>query len=115
MVLKRINFAIRCSVINKDAFNDYWHVFLTPDEGNSEIIKLHDALYSGELSDNLLLEIPFIPHIGIGNSKDKWICKKLIDGLNEREIIIEGSITQLAIVSYVDNEVNTIKTIDLQK
>jgi len=115
MALKRITFAIRCSVINKDALNDYWHVFLTPDEGNSEIIKLHDMLYSGELSDNLLLEIPFIPHIGIGNSKDKWICKKLIDDINERGINIKGSITQLDIVSYVDNEVKTIKKIELLK
>lgn len=47
------DFSIRCAVINKDSFSDYWHVFLTPDQGHSNVVKLHDKLYSDFLLDTL--------------------------------------------------------------
>ena len=109
-----INFNIRCAVINKDAFNDYWHVFLVPDEGHSDIIKLHDMLYSDTLLDTLLLDIQFVPHIGIANSKDKWVCKKLVDEINTNNINISGTIRTLDIVVYENNIVKSIEKIDLK-
>lgn len=109
----QIDFTIRCAVIDKDAFNEYWHVFLVPDQGFSSIIKLHDQLYSENLLDSLLLEIPFIPHIGIGNSKDKWECKKLIDEINRNNINITGVIDSIDIIRFENNKVEKIKKIIL--
>ena len=43
-------FTIRCATICNDAFSDYTHVFLVPDEGYSRIVKLHDRLYMGIFS-----------------------------------------------------------------
>lgn len=45
--VERISFVCRCAAVVKDATNEYAHVFLVPDEGHSEIIKLHDRLYEG--------------------------------------------------------------------
>lgn len=109
----KIDFSIHCSIIDKDAFNEYWHIFLTPDQGYSSIVKLHDRLYSGKLKDTLILEIPFIPHVGIGNSRDKWHCKELIDEINSSDIQIHGRINALDIVRYENDKVETLKKIFL--
>lgn len=96
----KINFVIRCATINKDAFNEYYHAFLVPDEGYSSITKLHDKIYSGKLKENHRLDIDFVPHIGLGNSKNKFECKRMVDEWNVKDFSIHGSITHLTIVKY---------------
>ncbi len=96
--IKKVDFNLRCATINKDAFKDYYHTFLVPDEGYSKIIKLHDKLYSGKFKNDLRLDLDFIPHIGIGNSKDKFRCKQMVDEWNGKEFSIEGVISSLSII-----------------
>jgi len=110
----KFDFTIRCATINKDAFNDWFHAFLVPDEGYSRIVKLHDRLYSGILKDNLRLDIDFVPHIGIGNSKDKYACKRMVDEWNKQDFSICGKITNLTIVNYEDNIVTKIEEVELR-
>ena len=111
--LHKIEFEIKCATINKDSFQDVNHEFLVPDKGNSEIIKLHDKLYSGKLFSNLKLDIDFIPHIGIGNAREVLKCKKRVDELNKRRINIKGIISKLNIVCYKNDQINTICKIEL--
>ena len=111
--LKPFNFVIRCATINKDALKDYYHAFLVPDEGYSRLVKLHDKLYSEKFKDNLRLDIDFIPHIGIGNSKDKFLSKKMVDEWNTKEFSISGTISCLTIVKYHNNVVTKIEEIKL--
>jgi hypothetical protein len=85
-----------------------------PDEGHSDIVKLHDRLYEGELAPHLRLDIPFIPHIGIANAIDPKACKELADDLNGREFVVEGSIEALDVVSYDGEKVTTIERIALE-
>jgi hypothetical protein len=110
----RFNFVIRCSTINKDSFRDYYHAFLVPDEGYSKIVKLHDKLYSEKLKDNLRLDIDFIPHIGIGNSQDKNLCKKMVDQWNEKDFSVRGEISHLTVVQYENNTIVEIEKLQLQ-
>lgn len=111
--LNQFDFVIRCATINKDAFSDYYHAFLVPDEGYSNIVKLHDRLYSGLLKSNLRLDLDFIPHIAIGNSKDKFRCKQMVDEWNEKDFAISGTISQLTIVNYENGEVEKLQDIRL--
>lgn len=112
--LAKFNFVIRCATINKDAFSECFHTFLVPDEGYSRIVKLHDKLYSGKLKDNLRLDLEFVPHIGIGNSKDKYSCKKMVDEWNMKEFSISGGITHLTVVNYEYDAVTKIEEIKLR-
>lgn len=112
---KKFNFTARCFVVNKDAFNDYYHEFLVPDEGFSDFVKLRDKLYSEKLSKNLLLDIDYIPHIGIGNSKDPQKCKNRIDILNKKNIEIQGTIERLTIIKYENDMISKIKNIELNE
>jgi hypothetical protein len=69
-----------------------------PDEGHSKIIKLHDRLYTGVIESEIRLDIPFIPHIGIGNSLDAHSCKQLVDRLNADRFEIRGRVDQLDLI-----------------
>jgi hypothetical protein len=103
------SFVLRCAVLNKDAFNDYTHVFLTPDEGYSNIVKLHDQLYTGPLAPELRLDIPFIPHIGLANAVDPLRCKQLAGELNGQNFEIAGQVDYLDVVWYENNKVETVE------
>lgn len=113
ILLKKVNFTIRCATINKDAFSDYYHTLLVPDEGYSNIVKMHDHLYSGIFNNQLRLDIDFIPHIGVGNSKNKFICKQSVDEWNRKDFSIEGSITHLTMVKYENEMVTDIDSFSL--
>lgn len=112
--VKSFSFSLRCATINKDAFNDYYHVFLVPDESYSNIVKIHDRLYSGLLKDNHRLDIDFIPHIGIANSLDKYKCKKLVDQWNSKDFEINGTVSKITIIKYENNVVTNLEEIRLK-
>src|SRR5262245_61317628 len=43
----------RCAILGDPGFMGHAHAFLTPDEGFSEIVRLHDCLYTGPLAAEL--------------------------------------------------------------
>ncbi len=107
------DFCLRCATLNKDAFNDLYHVFLVPDEGYSKVVKLYDRLCSGWLFQFRLLDIDYIPHIGIGNSTDAGQCLEMIHRWNQTEFAIPGRVTALDVVIYENQTVRTIQRIAL--
>lgn len=108
-----IHFELRCAICISDAFSDYIHVFLVPDTGFASVARLHDALYTGILAHELRLDIPFIPHIGVANSREPAKTKKLVDELNATPFSIQGTISTLDVASYTDNRVATIERVSL--
>jgi 2'-5' RNA ligase len=111
--IQPIDFTIRCATINKNAFNDHYHIFLVPDEGYSQMVRLHDRLYNHLLLPHLHLDLDFIPHIGIASSKDKYECKRLSDEWNDKSFSIQGTITELTIVDYQNDVVSVLQKIPL--
>jgi hypothetical protein len=103
-----IDFTLRCSLVVKDSFSDFTDIFLVPDEGFSRIVKLHDTLYTGILAVELRLDIPFIPHMGIGSAIDPAACKLLADQLNAQSFCISGRLEKIDIVNYENRKVETI-------
>lgn len=108
------DFTIRCATVNKDAFNDYYHVLLVPDEGYSKIVKLHDLLYSNLFRNELKLDIDFIPHIGIANSIDPINCKQWVDEWNSKPFEIKGTINKLNIIEYTGDSIKEVHSLLLR-
>jgi len=98
--IEPFSFTIRSATINKDSFVENYYGFLVPDEGYSNILKLHDKLYSGKLLPYRQLDIDFIPHITIGNSTNIMSCKKMADDWNSHDFEISGIISSVDIVNY---------------
>jgi hypothetical protein len=109
-----IQFCCRCTVINKDSFSDNYDAFLVPDEGFSQISKLHDKLYCGKLSHHHRLDISYVPHISIGNSTDRNAVKKIVNKWNEKDFAISGIISSLDIINYENRVITTIEKIQLR-
>jgi 2'-5' RNA ligase len=109
----RIDFNIRCAIRNNDRTSDYWHVLLVPDQGFSEVVNLHDRLYSGLFRQLERLDLDFVPHVAIANSIDPQECKRMVDEINEMNINISGTIDQLEIIQHRENQVSTIEMVKL--
>ncbi len=111
--VEAFDFAIRVATINLDDSGDFYHEFLVPDSGYSNIVKLHDKLYSGLLAGHLRYDIDFIPHIGIGNDEDVAVSKTRVDDLNLKSVSIDGRIFSVDIVEYKDGVITTLKKVQL--
>lgn len=90
----------RCAILGDPDFQGHAHAFLVPDEGFSNIVRLHDRLYTGPLADFLRLDVPFIPHVGIANMPEPEDCKAIIDDLNAENFEIPGRVESLDVVEY---------------
>ena len=110
----KINFTLRSAVTVKDSFSDYWDVLLTPDDGSSRIRKLHDALYTGILITELRMDIPYIPHMTVGNDIDAFQCYNLVNELNNADIAVKGAIKRLSIAWYDGKSLENIEDIELK-
>lgn len=103
-----IVFCCRSAMPVKDHEQEVYHVFLIPDEGNCQILSIHDKLYQGPLKPHLRLDIPFIPHITIGTLNDPAEAKQLCDELNENDISIAGCIDRLTVSRLDGNQVEDL-------
>lgn len=106
-----VSFVLRCALVVKDALNEQTHTFLVPDEGFSDIVKLHDRLYCDLLAGELRLDIPFIPHITVASSSDPQVCKRIADEINRQNPLITGSLRVIDIVHFANRRVTTLEQI----
>ncbi len=104
---------IRCAIVVKDLLNEHTHTFLMPDQGFSNLVKLHDQLYTGFLADELRLDIPYLPHINVASSLDPSLCKRIADEINSQDLCISGFIRIIDIVQYANQTVTTLEQISL--
>ena len=110
-----VSFAVvfRCAILGDPDFMDHAHAFLVPDEGFSDIVRLHDRLYTGPLTDFLRLDLPFLPHLAVANTHQPRDCKAIVDVLNAENFEVRGRIEQLDVVEYDGETVQTIERFSL--
>ena len=109
-----IRFCMRCTVVNKDSFSNYYDAFLVPDEGFSNITKLHDRLYSRKLARHHRLDVSYIPHMSIANNLDVLTIKEVVDKWNAKEFEIHGTISSLDIINYENRVITTVEKVLLR-
>lgn len=103
----------RCALLGDPDFQEHAHAFLVPDEGFSDIVRLHDRLYTGPLAGELRLDLPFLPHVGIANAPTPAACKAIVDRLNAKPFEIRARVAQLYIIGFDGEEVWEIERLPL--
>jgi 2'-5' RNA ligase len=103
----------RCAIVGDPDFQEHAHAFLIPDEGFSNVVRLHDRLYTGPLTDQLRLDLPYIPHVGIANTSQPAACKAIVDQLNAENFEIRCRVETLDVIEYDGDSVWTIKQVPL--
>ncbi|MEZ5572279.1 MAG: hypothetical protein R3E64_09660 [Halioglobus sp.] len=111
---RKIKFVCRYAALGDDSETDDFYVFLTPDEGLSDICRLHDKLYTGEFKRFHRVEIPYIPHIGIATMADARKIQSLCDDLNSDSFIIAGAIESATICEYDGKKVVDLKRVEFE-
>ena len=106
-------FVLRCVILGDADFEGHAHAFLVPDEGFSNIVKLHDRLYTGPLRGEQRLDLPFIPHIGIANAPKLESCKETVDTLNAKGFEIRGRVESVNVIGYDGRKVWDIERVKL--
>ena len=91
---------MRCATLGDPDFMNHAHAFLIPDEGFSDVVRLHDALYTGPLRSELRLELPFVPHIGIASTPHVEECKDIVDCLNAESFEMRAVVDTISIIGY---------------
>jgi 2'-5' RNA ligase len=100
--------ALRCALVMPETGRAGGHLFLVPDEGMSQLVKLHDALYRGPLAPHLRLDIPFVPHITVGAGHDLAALHQVAQELNATEFALHAKIEQLTLVRHAAGAVATM-------
>ncbi len=103
----------RCAILGDPDFQEHAHAFLVPDQGFSEIVHLHDRLYTGPLAPELRLDLPFLPHMGIANTPTPEACKSIVDRLNAMPFVIRARIESLNVIGFDGKQVWPIKRFPL--
>jgi 2'-5' RNA ligase len=103
----------RCAILGDPDFQEHAHAFLVPDEGFSDVVRLHDRLYTGPLARELRLDLPFIPHVGIANTPRPEQCKAIVDQLNAEPFEIRGRVETLDVIGYDGERVWSIEHVSL--
>ena len=113
---QKINFTIhRALAMPPLNGHDSWYAFLVPDQGFSDLSKLHASICCKRfnLSDEQLF--PFIPHITVGLFSEKTACLNAIDEINAGYISLSGNVDEISAAQVSDDGVEIIKTIELSK
>lgn len=107
---RAFDFVARCVILGDPNFMDHAHIFLVPDEGFSDLVRLHDRFYTGILKTELRLDLPFIPHIGIASVPSVEAGKTIVDRLNEERFEIRGRVDAVNIIAYDGQKTWDIET-----
>lgn len=106
---QKIEILLDSAIVVEDDSKSFFHTFLIPSIGYEEIIQCHDLLYSGDLSSELRLDIPFIPHVGIGTSNDEADMQALAKKINSESVSIKGLLGTVSIVQFDGTRVVDLK------
>ena len=79
------------------------------DEGNAQIETLHDRLYAGKLRIHLRSDVPFVPHMTVGASRDQQTAEKLAKALDIGRIV-RGTLASFDLIDVGQVRVATLAT-----
>jgi hypothetical protein len=89
------------------------YIFLVPSDGFDGVQQLHDRLYTGVLAAELRLDIPFIPHITLGQAPNSLWDKKIAYALRAQSINLQGVIEVLDVVEVEGDTARPLAQIKL--
>lgn len=93
-----VRLACRCAVHSPDPQRPVFRQYLVPDEGLSELVRLHADLHGGPFAAWRRADLEFLPHLTIGTFEDAGDCLKACDQWNATGPAALGCIDTLAVV-----------------
>lgn len=108
-----IRFHCQSVTLGQDHASPVTYVFLVPNVGGSDILKLRNLLHTGVLKRHLRPEIPFTPHLTLAASESAEEMQHLCERLNEAPPSISGTISSLSLVCRCSGAVREVYSVSL--
>jgi hypothetical protein len=104
--------AFQCNrvVLGTDHRDETGYTFLVPDVGESGVLALHDAVYSGFGQ----LDAPFVPHITLGRYPTAAEANDACEILNSEPVSVSGVLSALSVVAQGEDEVSDVAVFKLR-
>jgi 2'-5' RNA ligase len=110
-----LHLPIRVRLVEHRAVRDHdgpgSHVFLTLEQGNAEVVALHDALYAGPLGAELRGDVAFIPHVTVAASRDPGEAEALARTLGA--VDVTAVLSRLELVTLAGATLSLERRFDL--
>jgi len=103
------NFTLDKAMVVEDIHSRYYQIQLVSDKPISEMIKIHDRLYSGLLDKELRKDSLYTPHITIAGSDDATTVKELARNIHKEGLDISGKINKITLSSFDGERVSNIR------
>ena len=101
------------AAVSPDEIAGGHYVSLRAEEGQSELIALHTALYDGALAAHRRHDIPFVPHLTVGAHEQRGECERIADQINAERRRVRARINSLDVVDVSAAIVRTVTEIPL--
>jgi len=82
----------------RDPLSPRSHTFLVPSLGAEGLVTLHDRLYAGTLRRHRRHDIPYAPHVTVGQNVEHAVCVAQAETLNARGLAIGAVVESLDVV-----------------
>jgi 2'-5' RNA ligase len=109
-----IDFTINSASISFDKNNQTYYSLLTTSQNSSQITELYSLLHSNLLKKCINENYTFTPHITIGSNLDSNIIQKICEDFSKKNLIINGNIETLSIITIENNFAKTLVEINLK-
>jgi len=110
-----ISFSCRSVRFHADPESEICSAFLVPEEGYSDLVRLHDRLYTGLLAPHLRADLPFVPHITVATLSEYARVQAICDELNARGLEIAGVVRELTICALNAGRIRVLARVALEK
>ena len=108
-----ISVVLRRAVAFPDPIGDGFYVFLLTEEGQPELLAVHDALYDGILAPHRRRDIPFVSHITVGAHPQLSECERIANQVNEEHRLVRARIESVDVIEVDESMTRTIAEIPL--
>ena len=89
------------------------YLFLLLEEGNAEVIRLHDELYAGLLASYHRKDMPYVPHVTLGSfADDAPRCAQALGDAEQISLQYQCVVDRLSLVKVSDDGTRIIRSIE---
>lgn len=113
-----IRFSATCerTLIQQRADSEMLDVFLCVGAGAKNVRQLHEQLYSGALREQWRPDIPYIPHITVGNSSKRTVCEICCKEVAKSGLLpFSFDVSSVILAHFKADEMRTIARLSLTK
>jgi 2'-5' RNA ligase len=110
---KKVQISFNKAAVHNDLLSPNYFCFLNVKKGAEMLMEMNKKLYANKLKTHLL-DLPYLPHITLGNSLNKSEVENMASIWNAKSYEINASLDEIEILGWENNSIISLEKIQLQ-